>query len=551
MFAHPYQNTPALTEDELEIIRSTVPVLAQHGVALTKLFYSQVFAAVPSLKNIFNQAHQATDMQPKALAAAVYAYAANIDDLRPILPAVRLMAHRHVSLSVLPEHYPIVGKHLLAALDQLLTSAGFPADKVAAIISAWATAYGQLARILIEEEEKLYAAAESTPGGWRGWRKFVLEKRTREAESGIDSFVWRPVDGKPVPVAQPGQFTTLRLKVPGRTADEESFFQPRQYTLSAPNDGATFRITVKREDAVSMCPMGKAAFDAEAKRSDEHKSDASKDAAKVCPHLAGRPAGVVSQILHTLPVGSEVEFAPPFGDFVLEASEAPVVLISAGVGITPCVPMLEEALACKRSVSFLYSCASGSHHPFRSWLREQTARAGSDLRAHVWYTRPEASDELGSDYHSAGRMALTRELASLLRLDQPSAAYFVCGPDAFMSDVLAVLKSLGVSEMRMHAERFASGGVSMPPVAAAAAAAPSPSPAPVSAPVSAPASSPSPEAVPSPESPMAGVACDSKQRRVSALKPYASSFAAFALGVASASAAALLMWRRSSPAVPQ
>lgn len=447
VFSNPYANAPAPTPAEIEVIKSTVPVLAEHGVTLTTMFYKKMLGRHPELKSVFNHAHQATGMQPKALATAVYAYAANIENLTPLLPAVSLMAHKHVSLSILPSQYPIVGTNLLETLKELLLSAKFPEETVAAVISAWASAYGQLANILITEEEKLYKAAEAAPGGWRGWREFVIERKEMEAESGIASFYLVPKDGGDVPPHIPGQFTTVRINVPGVNG-EPSYYQPRQYTLSAPANGKQFRITVKREDAAS-CPATGAAASA---------------SSSGCPFMKKEtaPAGVVSNIMHQQCVGNVVELAPPFGDFVLHQAKSPVVVLAAGVGITPMVSIVEGALEQGRPVSFIYGCHSGAHHPMRSWLDAHKASpAAKDNRfaSRVFYSHPTATNVAGTHYDAAGRVNAATLDADLLRLASPDTDYYLCGPGPFMRDVIAQLKERGVSGKKIHAEAFGSEGL--------------------------------------------------------------------------------------------
>ena len=138
-----------------------------HGVALTRHFYARMFEHNPELKHIFNQGHQAGGEQQQALAGAVAAYAEQIDDPSVLAPVVTRIEHKHVSLGVRPEHYPIVGKHLLASIREVLGEAA--TDE---LVDAWAAAYGQLADLLIAEEARLYADSAAKPGGWTGWRAF-------------------------------------------------------------------------------------------------------------------------------------------------------------------------------------------------------------------------------------------------------------------------------------------------------------------------------------------------------------------------------------------
>lgn len=109
-----------LSQETINVIKSTVPVLEEHGTQITTVFYEELFKAHPELLNIFNHANQARGKQQTALANAVYAAAVHIDKLEAILPTVVQIAHKHVSLGVKPEHYPVVGEYLLKAIKMVL-----------------------------------------------------------------------------------------------------------------------------------------------------------------------------------------------------------------------------------------------------------------------------------------------------------------------------------------------------------------------------------------------------------------------------------------------
>ena len=98
-----------LSQETINIIKSTVPVLEEHGKTITTVFYKNMFEAHPELLNIFNHANQSQGRQQTALANTVYAAAANIDNLGAILPAVVQIAHKHKSLGITEDQYPIVG----------------------------------------------------------------------------------------------------------------------------------------------------------------------------------------------------------------------------------------------------------------------------------------------------------------------------------------------------------------------------------------------------------------------------------------------------------
>ena len=109
-----------LTTEQKQIITSTVPVLAEHGLAVTKLFYQTLLTENPELKTLFNHTEQVTARQPNALAFSLYAYAANINDLTLILGVVNKINHKHASLGITAEQYPIVGEGVLRAFRTVL-----------------------------------------------------------------------------------------------------------------------------------------------------------------------------------------------------------------------------------------------------------------------------------------------------------------------------------------------------------------------------------------------------------------------------------------------
>ena len=140
-----------LTPTQVQIIKSTVPVLAEHGGKITSKFYHDMLEAHPELKNVFNNTHQATGHQAQALAGSLYAYAANIDNLGNLSPALELICHKHASLFIRADQYEIVGKHLLETMKTVLGDAATPE-----ILEAWGAAYWQLANIMIAKEDQLY-----------------------------------------------------------------------------------------------------------------------------------------------------------------------------------------------------------------------------------------------------------------------------------------------------------------------------------------------------------------------------------------------------------
>lgn len=402
-----------LNTTQRELVKGTAALLKEHGVALTRHFYARMFEHNPELKAIFNQGHQREGSQQQALAMAVAAYAQHIDNPGVLMPVLELIANKHVSLGIRAEHYGIVGRHLLASIREVLGA--LATDD---LIEAWGAAYGQLADVLIGIEGKLYTQAALVPGGWSGWRNFRVERKQVESDE-ITSFYLVPADGGEVPAYQPGQYVSVKLLVP-----ELGYSQPRQYSLSAAPGGRSLRISVKRESG------------------DE---------------AAARPQGMVSNLLHgSVQEGDVIEVAPPMGDFVLHQDrENPVVLISAGVGLTPMVSMLDALIqnAPKREVRFIHACRHGGVHAFREHVAKLAA-AHPRVKAKVHYEFPR--DEDRAHPHEVGRIELS-QLQDLLPSGE--ADFYVCGPKPFMQAQMAALQALKVPPERIHAEVFGTGGV--------------------------------------------------------------------------------------------
>ncbi len=414
----------ALTENQIAIVKATAPVLKEHGVAITTVFYDNMIRENPELNNIFSTSSQRTGAQPRALAGAVLAYATYIDDLGKLTHAVQRIAHKHVSLQVTPAQYDIVGKYLIQAIGQVLGAAA-----TADIVDAWTAAYGLLASVFINLEGDMYKA--NAADHWVGWRKFKILRKVPES-SLITSFYLAPVDGIPLPAFLPGQYVSLQLHVP-----ELGYLQSRQYSLSeGPSANTHYRISVKKEPA---------------------------------PSPADAP-GLISNLLHTAYAeGAEVELSHPQGEFAVNPADAskagvPAVLISAGVGATPLKAILDALTASdatvKRPVSWIHSARSSAAQPFGEAVR-QICRENENVRANVFLGSVGPEDKVGVHYEF-GDMRL--DLAQLdqekdLFVGDAKAEYFICGPEAFMLDVRQTLVGLGVDKSRTFLELFATGDV--------------------------------------------------------------------------------------------
>lgn len=382
-----------LSQEHRAIITATVPILQQGGETLTRHFYKKLFSEYPQVLPFFNQAHQHSGTQQRALANSILMYAANIERLETLGPLVKGIVHKHAALQIQPEHYPMVGAALLGAIREVL------GEEVAtdAVIEAWAAAYGQLAEILTGAEQEIYAKNVQARGGWQGERAFQVVGKTVESEE-ITSFVLAPADGAEVMDFLPGQYITVLVDVHGEQAR-------RQYSLSDSSNGRTYRISVKRETG-----------------------------------------GKVSNYLHDqIDVGSQLSLFPPAGAFTLTDSEKPLVLISGGVGITPTLAMLNAALQTRRPVHFIHAARHAGVHAFRSHIDALAAAHPQMQRYYVYEQGTEGADATG--------FLSQKHLEQWIPASRDVDAYFL-GPLPFMKAVKSHLREIGVPEAQSHYEFF-------------------------------------------------------------------------------------------------
>lgn len=253
---------------------------------------------------------------------------------------------------------------------------------------------------IVEQPMVLPLRWETDAGELRDLR--VAEK-IRESDD-VTSFVFVASDGRPLPPFEAGQYLPLALDVPGLGEPLR-----RTYSLSGAPSTERYRISVKRE-----------------------------------------PHGTASRFLHdTVDVDATLHAGAPSGDFVVGCRQCPVVLVSAGIGLTPFVSMLHAILAegSTRPVWFVHGARDGRHHPLAAELRALASRRPG-ITVHVAYSRPRAED---TGYDSVGRVdgALLDRLVSA-----PDAHYFLCGPIGFMAAVQSDLERRGVGFERLHSESF-------------------------------------------------------------------------------------------------
>lgn len=414
----------ALTPEQTSIVKSTVPILAQHGETITSKFYGDMIEANPSLKNIFNNTHQATGHQARALAGALYAYAASLDDLGKLAPAMELICHKHTSLGIQAEHYSIVGEYLLKTMKAVLGDAC-----TEEILDAWGAAYWQLANLMINKEAQMYKETSY----WDGWQDFAIVKKERESEE-IASFYLEAVDETlKLPMFKPGQYVSVNIFVEEL---DGGVWQARQYSLSDAPGKPYLRISVKREPGVEI---------------GEPK------------HMTH--AGYISNILHDRKsVGDVVKLSHPFGDFFFDdektEKDAPVVLISAGVGLTCLVSILEHLVqgGTARPITWIHGSRDSKARALKPHVDELAAN-NNNIHKVYFSSSPVEGEVQGRDYDVKGRVDLDKVEKEWLHTDNGKTQYYTCGPTQFMLDVEQKLKSFGVGSERVHMELFGTGGV--------------------------------------------------------------------------------------------
>lgn len=390
-----------LSERTIALVKATVPALEAHGLDIVHEMYARMFEN-PEIRDLFNQSHHGdTGSQPRALATAILAYGANIDNLGALAPAVERITQKHVGLQILPEHYPHVAEALLGAIKHVLGAAA--TDE---ILAAWGEAYWFLAHILIAREERIYHELETADGGWSGWRSFTVEQVVPES-SVITSFILRPTDGKPVIRHKAGQYLTFWLEIPEHPPVK------RNYSISNAANSEYYRISVKRE-----------------------------------------PHGLASGWLHDhARPGTVLKVAPPAGEFFLpEHPERPVVLLSGGVGLTPMLAMLETIAERhpQLPVHYVHGTHNRETHAMRDHVRSLAGRPGA-IRITNFHQTPLAGEVAGRDFDHAG---LITEDWLLNNTPIGDADYYLCGPRPFLRAAVSMLSLHGVPADRIHYEFF-------------------------------------------------------------------------------------------------
>ena len=385
-----------LSEPSAATVRATLPAVGAAIGEITERFYAGLFAAHPELlRDVFNRGNQAAGTQRQALAGSIAAFATHLldhPDTRPDAMLTRI-AHKHASLGIAPEQYALVHEHLFAAIAAVLGEAVTPE-----VAAAWTEVYWLMANALIAIERRLY---EETGGG--EWREWQVVERVAETPD-VVTFRLRPLDDRPVRAFRAGQYVSVRVGLP------DGARQARQYSLTGAPDSAVRQISVKRVPGDEVTPQGE-----------------------------------VSNHLHAqVREGGVLELSEAYGDLVLDdAPDTPLLLASAGIGVTPMVAMLAQLAGTGHPapVTVVHADRSPADHALRTDHEAYTAKL-PQASAHFWYER-EAP---------AGTRSGLADLTDVPVL--PGTRAYLCGPLPFMRAVRGQLIEKGVAPADIHYEVF-------------------------------------------------------------------------------------------------
>ncbi|PTR30577.1 nitric oxide dioxygenase [Rhodococcus sp. OK519] len=396
-----------LSEASKETVRATLPAVGAAIGDITPLFYRKMFDAHPELeRNLFNRGNQSQGEQQKALAGAIAAFATLQLDPDPerVQTILSRIAHKHASLGITADQYWIVHKYLFEAIVEVLGEAVTPE-----VASAWDEVYWLMANTLIAMEAGLYEQAGVEAGDV--WRAVRVARREHQSADTV-SFTLQSVDGSVLPTFAPGQYISVAVHLP------DGARQIRQYSLACGPTDAQWRITVKRIAAHPL-PDGSAA-----------------------------PAGEVSNFLYdNVFEGDELAASLPFGDLVLPNDDAPLLLVSAGIGCTPMIGMLDHLATTgdPRRISVLHADRSAAQHAHRAELTELVDRLPSGVM-HRWY------EDLGAREAFTGTRLGRADLTDVTV--EPGTRAFLCGPLPFMLAMKESLIARDVPEENIHYEVF-------------------------------------------------------------------------------------------------
>jgi len=328
-----------------------------------------------------------------------------------------------VKVSVGPERLTVAEADALLYLPGHNKSGLERALRIPALPAGWRSSFETLL-----ERERRGGSTAGNPGlaptagpapAWAGFRPLRVADKRRES-SNVTSLVLESSDSRPLAAAMPGQFIVVRLKPAPATPA-----LPRSYSLSGEPSAEHWRISVKRE------PNGAAG----------------------------------TYVEERLRVGDVIDASAPRGSFTLKQGDGPVILLSAGIGVTPVLAMLHALAAggSRREIWWVQGVRNNGEHAFAPEVQGLLKLLPQGHR-HIRYSAPGPTDRAAVDFDAVGRL----DVRVLQELGVPREAdFYLCGPAVFMSSLTADLAGWGISVGRLHRENFGSGPALTPGVAAA------------------------------------------------------------------------------------
>ena len=386
-----------LSEKSRPVIEATAEAVAAHMDQITPKFYAHMFEAHPELLDgVFSRANQRSGEQAQALAGSIVKFAVHLLENPGTLPEAVLarIAHKHTALGIVEEQYQIVYENLFWAIADVLGDAVTPE-----VAEAWTEVYWLMADALIKIEKGLYAK-QANDKMWTQWK--VASKET--TGNAAVTFRLEPADDTPHTPGQAGGYVSVRVKV------EDGLRQCRQYSLSEHAESTSERvITVKLDEGGEVSPV----------------------------------------LIQNVEVGDVIEVSNPYGDITLdEDSQAPLVLATAGIGITPAAAILDRLAEqdSERKVTFLHGDASWEAVALREQVSASLAQLpGGEGRLFLGVTPDEQPEGFTA----------VEGLIDLEGVDLPEdGQYILCGPLAFMQSTRSKLIDAGVPATSIRYEIF-------------------------------------------------------------------------------------------------
>ncbi|WP_404289170.1 globin domain-containing protein [Glutamicibacter arilaitensis] len=382
-----------LSPQSRPIIEATLPIIGERISSITPKFYERLFAAHPQLLDgTFSRSNQKNGTQQQALAGSIAVFATHLMNSPETLPETMLarIAHKHSSLGVIEEQYPIVYEHLFAAIAEDLGDA-----LTQEIADAWSEVYWLMAHALIKIEKGLYSA-QANDVVYSQWK---LVERT-EAANGSLTFGFEPADDIMATVAKPGQFVSVRMPM------ADGLRQVRQYTLSADIENTARRTFTVKLDV----------------------------------------DGEFSAVMHSaLLVGDKVELSNPYGDLTIDDAGAPLVIATAGIGCTPSAAALSTLAAhgSTREITVLHADQEYTAWPLREQMLDSLGKL-PQAKLSTWFERGELPEHIEA---TAGFMDLSDQVTADSHL-------YLCGPLPFMHAVRGQALAAGIPAQHIHYEVF-------------------------------------------------------------------------------------------------